>query len=70
MPPKLPKQSSSSQRLKLSKPSNAEGDVNLYATALIHSLHVHEDAMDAISTAENMKRGHATVSNESAALPF
>jgi hypothetical protein len=35
---------------------NAKGDVNCYATALIHSLDVHEDAMDATFTAKNMKK--------------
>jgi hypothetical protein len=47
---------------------NAKGDVNLYATALIHSLNVHEDAMDVTITAENMKKCPATV--KSAALLF
>jgi hypothetical protein len=49
---------------------NAKGDVNLYATALNHSLNVHEDVMDTTITAENMKKGHAIVNTESAALPF
>jgi hypothetical protein len=49
---------------------NAKGDINCFATALIHSLNVHEDAMDATITAINMKKGHATVSTESLALPF
>ncbi len=31
---------------------NTKGDVNLYSTALIHSLNVHEDEMDATITAE------------------
>ncbi len=49
---------------------NTKGDVNHYATALIHSLNVHQDAMNVTTSAKNMKKGHATVSAESAVLPF
>jgi hypothetical protein len=48
---------------------NTKGDINLYAIALIYSINVHEDATDATITAENTKKGHATVSTESADFP-
>jgi hypothetical protein len=35
---------------------NAKGGVNLCATALIHSLNVHEDATNATITAKNTKK--------------
>jgi hypothetical protein len=35
---------------------NAKDDINHYATALIHSLDVHENAMEPTTTAENTKK--------------